>query len=200
MRPFHYNSNPARVIFGTGTLSQLPDEVARLGLKRALVLSTPHQKADAEAVAAELGSLAAGVFAEAAMHTPVEVTERALAAYAATGADCVVAIGGGSTIGLGKAIALEAPIPQIVVADDLRRLRDDADLGITEGGVKTDRSATPASCRASVIYDPDLTMTLPVGMSRGQRHERHRPCRRGALRPGRQPGDVADGARKASAR
>jgi len=75
------------------------------GAKRALVLSTPNQKGDAEALASRLGDIAAGVFAEATMHTPLEVTEQALAAFKTSGADCVVALGGGSTIGLGKAIA-----------------------------------------------------------------------------------------------
>src|SRR5450432_2324359 len=79
MSPFIYNGLPARVIFGSGTLSQLEAEIDRLGIKRILVLATSHQKADAERTAVRLGGKAAGVFTEAAMHTPVDVTERALA-------------------------------------------------------------------------------------------------------------------------
>ena len=56
-------------------LAQAGDEVRGLGRSRALVLSTPHQRAEAEALAGRLGPLAAGVFPRAAMHTPVEVTE-----------------------------------------------------------------------------------------------------------------------------
>ena len=115
MTPFVYNGLPARVIFGFGTLAQLPAEIDRLGLKRVIVLATPQQIVDAERTALSLGGLAAGVFAGAAMHTPIEVTERALAAVETMQADGTVAIGGGSTTGLGKAIALRTGLPQIVV-------------------------------------------------------------------------------------
>src|SRR3546814_2939440 len=57
----------------------------------------------------------AGTFAHAAMHTPVEVSDRAVAYADAIEADCLVAIGGGSTTGLGKAIALRTDLPQIVI-------------------------------------------------------------------------------------
>ncbi|MFQ8430663.1 maleylacetate reductase [Amaricoccus sp. W119] len=161
---FTHVTNPARIVFGPGTLSRVAEEVAGQGGTRALVLSTPHQKADAEALAAALGELAAGVFAEAAMHTPVEVTVKAMAAFTATGADCVVAFGGGSTIGLGKAIAYRNGAPQIVVATTYAGSEVTPILGQTEDGVKTtvrDASILPEV----VIYDPDLTLGLPVPMS-----------------------------------
>ena len=113
---FTYDINPGRILFGAGTLDAIADEIARLGAKRALVLSTPFQRADAVRLAERIGPLAAGVFCEATMHTPVDVTLKALAAFEERGADCVVALGGGSTIGLGKAIALRNDAPQIVIA------------------------------------------------------------------------------------
>ena len=66
--------------------------------------------------------LSAGVFADAAMHTPVEVTERAHGGLC-RGPEPTASsrFGGGSTIGLGKAIAYRNDAPQIVVADDLCR-------------------------------------------------------------------------------
>ncbi len=65
---------PARIVFGAGSLADVVQEISRLGLTRALVLSTPQQKGDAEALSARLGPFAAGVFSNATMHTPVEVT------------------------------------------------------------------------------------------------------------------------------
>lgn len=99
---FLYTAHPARIVFGPGRLSQLADEVSHLGCSKALVLSTSSRRADAERLNLQLGALGAGVFSEAAMHTPVEVTERAMLAYADAGADCVIALGGGSTVGLGR--------------------------------------------------------------------------------------------------
>jgi maleylacetate reductase len=140
------------------------EEIRRLGLSRALVLSTPHQKGDAEALAARLGPLAAGVFSDAAMHTPVEVTKRAVEAYRAAGADCVVSLGGGSTTGLGKAIALRTDAPQIVIPTTYAGSEVTPILGQTENGVKTTLRG-PEILPEVVIYDAELTLGLPVGIS-----------------------------------
>ena len=161
---FTYQVNSARIVFGSGTLARVADEVAGQGCSRALVLSTASRKPAADRLAARLGAAAAGVFAEAAMHTPVEVTERALAAFAAAGADCVVAFGGGSTIGLGKAIAWRNGAPQVVVATTYAGSEVTPILGQTENGVKT--TVRDAAIQPEVvIYDPELTLGLPVATS-----------------------------------
>ena len=162
--PFAYDVNPARIVFGPGTLARVADEVRRLGARRALVLSTPFQQADAEALARQLGTLAAGVFAKAAMHTPVAVTKEAMLAFQGVDADCVVALGGGSTIGLGKAIAYRNDTPQIVVATTYAGSEVTPILGQTEDGIKT-TVRDPKILPEVVIYDPNLTLGLPVAMS-----------------------------------
>ena len=156
--------NPARIVFGSGTRAKVADELAALGVNRALILSTPFQKADAQALATELGDKAAGVFSDAAMHTPVEVTEKAMAVFNELGADGVVALGGGSTIGLGKAIAYRNDCPQLVIATTYAGSEVTPILGQTENGVKTTVRAT-SILPETVIYDPDLTHGLPVAMS-----------------------------------
>ena len=161
---FSLTLNPARIVFGRGTVAQLPAELARLGGRRALVLSTPSQKNHADAIAARLGDAAAGVFAGAVMHTPVGVTAQALQAFADVGADCVVAYGGGSTIGLGKAIAWRNDVPQIVIATTYAGSEVTPILGETENGLKTTRRDARI-LPETVIYDPDLTLRLPVAIS-----------------------------------
>jgi alcohol dehydrogenase class IV len=164
MQPFIYEALPSRVIFGAGTLARLGDEVDRLGLRRVLVLSTPPQQPDAERIAASLGDCAVGIFAGATMHTPVEVTERAMAEIAARGADGIIAVGGGSTIGLGKAIALRTDLPQIVVPTTYAGSEMTPILGETKDGLKTTQRS-PRILPETVIYDVDLTLTLPPAMS-----------------------------------
>lgn len=162
--PFTYPINPGRILFGPGKLADVAEEIRRLGATRALVLSTPFQRADALALAERLGPLSAGVFSEATMHTPVDVTERAMAAYDAARADCVVALGGGSTIGLGKAIAWRNDAPQIVIPTTYAGSEVTPILGQTENGLKTtvrDAKILPEV----VIYDADLTLGLPVATS-----------------------------------
>jgi alcohol dehydrogenase class IV len=162
-RNFVYEGHPARVIFGSATLAEVPAEVRRLG-RRALVLSTPQQIGQARELAAALGDLCVGVFAEAAMHTPVEVTARALEAARALGADCTVALGGGSTTGLGKAIALRTDLPQIVIPTTYAGSEMTPILGQTENGAKT-TIRDPKVLPEIVVYDVALTLSLPASLS-----------------------------------
>ena len=160
MKPFTYQAPATRVIFGAGTLARLPEEVERLGARRALVLSTPGQRANAERVVALLGPCAAGIFDRAAMHVPVESAREAREMARALDADCAVAIGGGSTTGLGKAIALESGLPIVAVPTTYAGSEMTPIYGLTEGGVKkTGRDARVLP--QCVIYDPELTLDLP---------------------------------------
>lgn len=162
LAPFVYDALPARIVFGPGRLDDLGAELARLGAARALVLCTPQQRGMAEDVADRLGG--AAVFDGAAMHTPVEVTARALEALRAAGADALVAVGGGSTTGLAKALALRTDLPQIAVPTTYAGSEVTPILGETEAGVKTTQR-TPKVLPETVIYDPALTLGLPVGLS-----------------------------------
>src|SRR3989337_2631058 len=111
MKSFTYVSFASRVVFGAGSVARLPQEVAKLGAKRALVLSTPGRSADVKRLAATLGERYAGLYDKAVRHVPVEVAEDARRAAQEAKADCCVVVGGGSTIGLGKAIALAHGLP-----------------------------------------------------------------------------------------
>lgn len=164
MEGFTYNANPGRVVFGTGTLERLGEEVERLGVTRALVLTTPQQEADGRRIAERIGPRAAGVFAGAAMHTPVDVTEQAMARVAELAIDGVVAIGGGSTTGLGKAIAVRTGLPQLVIPTTYAGSEMTPVLGETRDGAKTTRS-DPAILPEVVLYDVDLTLSLPPALS-----------------------------------
>jgi alcohol dehydrogenase class IV len=161
---FTYSGHPARVVFGAGTLATVPAEVERLGIARALVLTTPAQTAHGRAVIDRLGDRAAGLFDGAVMHTPVEVTRAALAVARERGADGVVAIGGGSTTGLGKAIAVRTGLPQLVIPTTYAGSEMTPILGETDGGQKTTRSS-PDILPETVIYDVELTLGLPAALS-----------------------------------
>ncbi|MDB5522621.1 MAG: tftE2 [Rhizobium sp.] len=163
-RLFTYQGSAAHIVFGEGTSRKAGEWVEKLGCKRALVLSTPHQKHDAEALAEKLGRLAAGTFTGAVMHTPVDVTDTAMRVVTDLGADCVVSLGGGSTTGLGKAIAYRTDLPQIVIPTTYAGSEVTPILGQTEGGRKT-TVKDPKILPEVVIYDATLTTGLPVGMS-----------------------------------
>lgn len=161
---FEYNSNPGRVIFGRGTIKKLPAELERQKLKAPLILSTPEQVSQANDLKTILNGQVAGVFNNATMHTPTNVTDTAVEYATAQGADCVVSIGGGSTTGLGKAISIRTGLPHISIPTTYAGSEMTPILGETADGVKKTRS-DPKILPGTVIYDVDLTMTLPVGMS-----------------------------------
>src|SRR3954451_17081276 len=165
MQSFVYEALPTRVVFGSRTVARTREEVERLGARRALVLSTPGRGEDlANEVSPLLGDLSAGVHAGAVMHTPLEATERALGVVRACAADALVAVGGGSMTGLGKAIALRTDLRQIVLPTTYAGSEMTPILGETSGSIKTTQRSLKVLPEV-VIYDVDLTMTMPAGMS-----------------------------------
>ncbi len=164
VRDFVFGGITTRVIFGRGTLANARAEVERLGHAKALVLSTPQQQAQARALCLQLSDICAGVFAGAAMHTPVDVTEAAVAAYKDSGASAVVSLGGGSTTGLAKAIAMHTGADQVVIPTTYAGSEMTDILGETKAGEKTTRR-DPAIRPETVIYDVDLTLSLPARMT-----------------------------------
>ena len=164
MRPFVYDHAAQRVIFGIGSIDRLADEVRRLGAHRVLILSTPAERGLADDAARRLGPLSAGIFAEAVMHVPIESARAARQRATELGADCCVSIGGGSTTGLGKAIALESSLPIVAVPTTYAGSEMTSIYGLTESGIKKtgrDRRVLPVT----VLYDPQLTLTLPPQIS-----------------------------------
>jgi alcohol dehydrogenase class IV len=160
MHDFAYSAWPTHVVFGAGRIAQAREELERLGIRKALVLSTPPQARDAQQLASQLEELACGVFSEAAMHTPVNVTERAMEIVSSSRADGLVALGGGSTIGLSKAITLRTDLPQLAIPTTYAGSEMTPIIGQTENGIKT-TEITGKVLPESVIYDPELTHSLP---------------------------------------
>lgn len=161
MQSFIYNGLPSRVVFGTGSLDRLADETSALNITNALVLSTPRQRHLAENVVGRLANSTAGIFDQAVMHVPTETATTAVTEAKRLQADACIAIGGGSTIGLAKAIALDLGLPIIAVPTTYAGSEMTPIWGLTEGGVKRtgrDQRVLPKT----VIYDPALSASLPA--------------------------------------
>ncbi len=160
MHSFEHDTGASRTVFGIGTLSRVRTELAAVGGRRALVLSTPGQRGLAHRVADVLGAAAAGTFDGAAPHTPVEVTRAALDRVRELAADSVVSVGGGSTTGLGKAVAARTGLPHLVVPTTYAGSEVTSLLGETADGEKVTRTG-PQILPRVVVYDVALTTTLP---------------------------------------
>lgn len=161
---FNYETLPARVVFGSGKLGSVISEAERLGGKRLLVLATEFQAELGATVAELLGDLCAGIYAKAEQHVPYETVEAAMGEVNRLKIDCLIAIGGGSTIGLAKGIALETGLPILAIPTTYSGSEMTHIWGISRNGRKT-TGRNPIVKPKTVIYDPELILTLPAQMS-----------------------------------
>jgi alcohol dehydrogenase class IV len=161
---FTYDALPGRVVFANGARSRLAQELERLGVSRALVIASQRDEALVAELCGGLGDRVAGRFDEVRPHVPVEVAQRARELAAAVDADCLLALGGGSTIGTAKAIALERPLPILVLPTTYAGSEMTPIWGLTEAGRKT-TGRSPNVLPAVVIYDPELTLSLPPAIA-----------------------------------
>jgi maleylacetate reductase len=154
---FIYTGLPTRVVFGRGKIAEAADEAKRLGMKRPLIITTAQQSDSVSTLVYATDGIG---FSGAAMHTPVGVTEAAMALMRAENCDGTIALGGGSSTGLGKAIAFRTDCPQLVIPTSYAGSEMTNILGETADGAKTTKRDVKIQPEA-VIYDPDLLDTLP---------------------------------------
>ncbi len=164
MNNFVYAAHPSRIIFGEGMVARIRDEVVQIGRTRAVVLSTPNQEDAARSISDLLGTLSAGLYGGAVMHVPRDTVDHAMVEIQRRKADCLVAFGGGSTVGLAKALALRTALPIVAIPTTYAGSEVTPIYGITEGNIKR-TGRDPVVLPKVVIYDPDLTRALPVQLS-----------------------------------
>ena len=160
---FVHDTLPQRVSFGSGeAAASLEREVAELGASRVMVIASKREMDTAGTLTANLRVLLR--YDDVVMHVPVEVAARAREAAAQHNVDAIVSIGGGSTTGLAKAIALTTGLPVVAVPTTYAGSEATAVWGLTEGNRKT-TGTDPRVLPKVIVYDATLTLTLPVPVS-----------------------------------
>ncbi|MEU2680498.1 maleylacetate reductase [Streptomyces sp. NPDC007107] len=163
MHTFTYDALPGRIVFGAGTARHaLSDEINALGAQRLLLVASESEIGLARELCVPFADRIAAEFTGIRPHVPVEVAESAR--EAAAGADLVLCVGGGSTTGTAKAVALTTGLPIVAVPTTYAGSEVTSVWGMTEGTRKTtgtDRRVLPRT----VVYDSDLTLTLPAALS-----------------------------------
>ncbi len=157
---FEHTSHPGRVVFGPGRVSEVADEVDRLGVGHVFLIADNQAKVLADEVAAQLGARVADRWHEVVQHVPVELAERAREAATESSADAIVCLGGGSSTGLAKAIALTHHLPIVAVPTTYAGSEMTTIYGLT-GGRHKQTGASPDVLPRVVVYDPLLTLGLP---------------------------------------
>ncbi|MBV9194193.1 MAG: maleylacetate reductase [Solirubrobacterales bacterium] len=165
MSVFHYDALPGRIIFGNGSSrAELRAELERLGARRVLVIATGQEAGRAGELVADLDDLVAGTFTEVRPHVPIDVAGRGCEAARRHGADALLSVGGGSTTGTAKAIALETGLPIVAIPTTYAGSEVTPVWGRTEGARKTTGRDLVVLPRV-VIYDPELTVSLPAAVT-----------------------------------
>jgi maleylacetate reductase len=160
VEPFEYDVVPGRVVFGSGRRRTLPDEIDAIGSRRIVVVASRRDATLVGELADGLGGRVVGHFDDVAQHVPAAKAAAAVAMVQGLGADTVVTVGGGSAIGFGKVIALETDVRQIAIPTTYAGSEMTTIWGRTEAGHK--RTGKEQRVKpAVVIYDPELTLTLP---------------------------------------
>jgi alcohol dehydrogenase class IV len=161
MRDFTYDALPARIVFGPGAArTRLAPEIELLGARRVLLVASERDAERVRSLVAPLGDRIAATFSAVREHVPLATAEAARAAAVAVDADGVLSIGGGSTTGAAKAVALTAGIPVVAVPTTYSGSEVTSVWGLTVEGRKT-TGVDPAVLPRVVVYDPELTATLP---------------------------------------
>lgn len=159
-----HNATPPRILFGAGSVTQLPEEVRRLGATRALVVTTPGREPLGRRLQAMIGDAAVDVLPAAVSQVPIELAEHSREVARRLGADCLVSVGGGAATGLCKGIALGHPLPIIDVPTTYSGSEMTAFCGITIDGVKRMHRSLDMLA-ATVVYDPELSVGLPPAVT-----------------------------------
>lgn len=165
MRNFTYNTLPIRVVFGAGESRRvLAEEVERMGVSCVLLIITERERELAQELVAPLGDSIVGVFTNIRSHVPVKIAEEAREVARELKADCLLCIGGGAATGTAKAIALATKLPIIAIPTTYAGSEMTPVWGLTSGQQKTTGSS-PDVLPKVVIYDPELTFSLPPSIT-----------------------------------
>ena len=152
-------------MFGAGALAQVAEETARLGFERALLIATPGSGARlGQQLLALVGHRAAGLYPHAVMHVPKPVADAARVAAQAARSDALIAAGGGAAIGLAKVLARDLGLPILAVPTTYSGSEATAIWGESDGERKS-TGRDPRVLPRTIVYDPDLTLTLPAAVS-----------------------------------
>jgi maleylacetate reductase len=190
-KSFIHEAPAQRVVFGAGALTRVAEEATRAGFDRALVVATPGSGGRLGARVVELlGARAAGLHAEAVIHVPRSVYEAGLAATRDCKADGLIAVGGGSAIGLAKVIARDTGLSIIAIPTTYSGSEATPIWGTSEGERKTTGRDLKVMPR-TIIYDPDLTLALPPSVTAASAMNAIAHCVEGLWVPERTPVSTA---------
>lgn len=160
---FTHDTPAQRVLFGTGRAQEfLHAELRRLTASSVMVIAPDREVSRARRL---LASHPVAVWCtDVAQHVPTGSVANVGAQAETAQVDTIVTIGGGSAVGLAKAVALESHAVIIALPTTYAGSEATDVWGFTAGGAKT-TGTDPRVLPVSVIYDAELSRDLPAELS-----------------------------------
>lgn len=164
MDAFIYEALPHNVYFGSGKYGDIKSILSKYGYNSAVILTTPNRISMAQILASTLDNVSVEIYPYARMHVPIDIVDDAIEFVSQKGVNCCIALGGGSAIGLAKAIALRTTLPVVAIPTTYSGSEMTPIYGYTEKSIKV-TGRDPSVLPKVVVYDPMLTLTLPKNIS-----------------------------------
>lgn len=161
---FVHDVPASRVVFALGAIEQVGAEASRLGGARVMLIAGGPEAALASSIESQLGDRIVTRFTDVTMHVPVEIAQAAVQQAQDHGVDLLLSLGGGSSTGTAKAVALQTGLPILAVPTTYAGSEMTSIWGLTENQRKT-TGRDPRVLPRTVVYDPMLTVGLPVDLS-----------------------------------
>lgn len=170
MDKFRYISYAQEVIFARGALTQVGESVGRLGWRRILVcVNRSMQRAGhVDAIKSVLEESLVAVYPDVQPHVQDVQVNQALALAKQNNVNVVIGMGGGSPIGMAKALGHKLGLPIIGIPSTYAGSEMTPFYGITRTDENPPRKVTVRDVKVIpqlVIYDPQLTLDLPSEMT-----------------------------------
>jgi len=166
MNGFRYVSFAQEVIFAPASLAQLDEAVERFGWHKVL-LCTSHSmqiNGQVDSIKSSLGNSLVAVFDHVQPHVQDVQVKEALVLAVENEVDAVIGMGGGSPIGMAKAVGFQSQLQVIAIPTTYAGSEMTPVYGITHTDENPPRKVTvngPKIAPKLVIYDPQLTLDLP---------------------------------------
>jgi len=167
---FNYVSYAQEVFFSPGALARLREAVERLGWQRLMLCASHSMRAGGwvSKIESGLGGKLVAIFDHVQPHVQDVQVREVLALAQERKADAIVGMGGGSPIGMAKAVGFQSHLPIIVIPSTYAGSEMTPVFGITHTDENPPRKVTvndPKIAPRLVIYDPEITLGLPPALT-----------------------------------
>ncbi|MFK7924651.1 MAG: maleylacetate reductase [Bacteroidia bacterium] len=159
---FRYRSSSVAVIFARGAYQKVAKILA--AYDRIFIISTERFAQQVQSIIQSLPDKQWELFTEVVQHVPISLVDRCAERLVQSKAEVLLALGGGSAIGLAKALALRTSLPIIAIPTTYAGSEMTNIWGISDEGKKT-TGRDPIVQPQAVFYDPDLTQSMPPAIA-----------------------------------